>query len=181
MQSILPPSAALCGQMQSYCGHLRRSPKGVQNLIPAGGVRLGQDDVQFELRGVRCGLPTIQTREFAAIGRRMLDDFAPFEKVAESGLSCNDLICFIQGLRTPLRHLLDLAQLFQGVISAQANREPSQRSPEATNHPAGIRDEARRTIGIDLSRTPGSTVRARSESNRSRHGGRSAFRWDADF
>jgi hypothetical protein len=61
-------------------------------------------------------MPTIQTREFAAIGRRMLDDFAPFEKVAASGLSGNDLICFLQGLRTPLRHLLDLAQLFQGLF-----------------------------------------------------------------
>jgi hypothetical protein len=46
----------------------------------------------------------------------MLDDFAPFEKVAASGLSSNDLICFLQGLRTPLRHLLDMAQLFQGLF-----------------------------------------------------------------
>src|SRR5260370_5397538 len=36
------------------CCHLRRSPKGVQSLIHAGGVprlRFGQDDVRLEFRG----------------------------------------------------------------------------------------------------------------------------------
>src|SRR5580704_14378262 len=111
----------------------------------------------------------------------MLDDFAPFEKVAASGLSDNDLICFLSRVEDALAAPIGSGSTLSVVISAQANREPSQRNPEATDHPAGIRDEARRAIGIDLSRTPGSTVRARSESNRSRHGGRSAFRWDADF
>ncbi|WP_423201825.1 DUF6387 family protein [Edaphobacter modestus] len=37
MQSILPPSATLCGhQVQSYCGHLRRSQKSLreENVLP---------------------------------------------------------------------------------------------------------------------------------------------------
>jgi hypothetical protein len=51
MQSILPPCAALCG-------HLLRSPKGVQNLIHTGGVRFDQNDVRFEFGGVRRGWPT---------------------------------------------------------------------------------------------------------------------------
>ena len=89
----------------------------------------------------------------------MLDDFAPFEKVAASGLSGNDLICFSR-VEDALAAPIGSGSTLSGVISAQANREPSQRSPEATDHPAGIRDEARRAIGIDLSRTPGSTVRA---------------------
>jgi hypothetical protein len=42
--------------------------------------------------------------------------FRAIRKVAASGLSSNDLICFLQGLRTPLRHLLDMAQLFEGLF-----------------------------------------------------------------
>jgi hypothetical protein len=63
MQSILPPSAGLCGnQVQSYaaiqcseCCHLRRSPKGVQSFIHAGGrtVRLGQCPVRVRESKVR--------------------------------------------------------------------------------------------------------------------------------
>ena len=61
----LPPEVPLArrihvrSQNSSIC-NLRRTPRGVQSLIHAGGVPLGQDDVRFELRGVRCELPTIQ-------------------------------------------------------------------------------------------------------------------------
>src|SRR5258708_14394668 len=73
MQSNLPPSAAkYCHQVQSYAaiqcsGVLPPSAitKGCAKSHPrrrraVPRLRFDQDDVRFELRRVRCGLPTIR-------------------------------------------------------------------------------------------------------------------------
>jgi hypothetical protein len=57
-----PTSSISVSQLQMYAAML---PPSLQNIIHAEGVprlRFDQDDVRFELRGVRCGLPTIRQR-----------------------------------------------------------------------------------------------------------------------
>jgi hypothetical protein len=59
MQSILRPSAALFDQSYvalQFNAATFGDRQECASLIHAGGVL---DDVRFELRGVRCGLPTI--------------------------------------------------------------------------------------------------------------------------